>query len=228
MYSTNFIGQERWVMEPKLWNNKTFIAIFFILLFHINGFFGIAFSPYMKWFISYTPLNLLVAMAAIVWVQKDKNKEFWYFLAGSCVAGWFIEFIGVNTSLPFGDYHYHGSLGWRVADIPLMTGVIWWLTCMGASAIANEVTESTNSRIVLSALLMVLFDIPVEHITGKMEMWHWALGYAPIQNYVGWLIYGAIMQYFLQKTNFQKKNKVAVVYFIAAFIFFLGLDLLEW
>lgn len=199
-----------------------------ILTFHINGFFGIAFSAYTKFFVSYTPLNLLVAVAMIIWVQEGKNRSFWYFLVGSGIAGWLIEFVGVRTSLPFGQYHYHDVLGFEVFDIPLMTAVIWWLTAFGASAIANELAASRYSRILLASLLMVLFDVPVEHITGKMGMWHWEIGYAPFQNYLGWLFYGAIMQYFLQTMNIERKNIVAIVYFVSAFLFFLGLDMVEW
>ena len=59
-------------------------------------------------------------------------------------------------------------------------------------------------------------------------MWHWEAGYAPFQNYLGWFVYGFILQYFLQTMTFEKKNKVAVIYFIAAFLFFAALDVIEW
>jgi uncharacterized membrane protein len=228
MYLTSFANQRKWEAVPKLLLEKKSIAIFVILLFHISGFIGVGFTAYTSWFLHYTPLNLLVALAAIIWAHEGKNKAFWHYLLICSAAGWLIEFVGVSTKLPFGNYQYHGSLGFEIAGVPLMTGVIWWLTCFGASAIANEMVDSCYSRILFAALLMVIFDIPVEHLASKMGMWSWEIGYAPFQNYLGWLLYGIALQYILQSMPVQKKSVVAIIYFVVAFLFFLCLDVLNW
>ncbi len=229
MYSTDFINkQENWIVQPKMLTKQSIIAISILLLFHISGFIGIAFTANADWFLSYTPLNLLVAMSCMIWSQGGKNRDFWVYLVVCGIAGWFIECLGVHTGFPFGDYHYHETLGLQLFGIPLMTGVIWWLTCFGAAAIATEMANSTYSRVLLAALLMVVFDIPVEHVSGKMGMWHWQNGFAPIQNYLGWFVFGVILQYILHTLNIQKRNATAIAYFIIAFIFFMGLDIISW
>jgi putative membrane protein len=169
-----------------------------------------------------------VALGCIIWSHKGKSNSFWQYLAICGVFGWSIECLGVYTGFPFGDYHYHETLGLQLFNIPLMTGVIWWLTCFGASAVATEIADSTYSRVLLAALLMVVFDLPVEHVSGKMGMWHWESGFAPIQNYLGWFACGIILQYLLQILTVQKRNFVAIAYFITAFIFFIALDIITW
>jgi putative membrane protein len=39
------------------------------------------------------------------------------------VAGFFIEAIGVNTGLIFGNYVYKTTLGWKFLETPLIIGV---------------------------------------------------------------------------------------------------------
>jgi putative membrane protein len=56
------------------------------------------------------------------------------------VAGFFIEAIGVNTGLIFGNYVYKTTLGWKFLETPLIIGVNWiLLTCSVVYSIENKI-----------------------------------------------------------------------------------------
>ncbi len=62
------------------YRQKNNIALFLALLFHVCGAIGILFTPYKQWFVSNTPVNLLLMTALLVFTQKEKNLPFQSYL----------------------------------------------------------------------------------------------------------------------------------------------------
>src|SRR4051812_49300045 len=93
------------------YKQKNKIALFLALLFHVCGAFGILFTPYKKWFINNTPVNLLLMLALLVFTQKQKNMFFYAFVLLCFFTGMITEIIGVNTGALFGQYEYGNVLG---------------------------------------------------------------------------------------------------------------------
>ena len=115
------------------YQQKTNIALFLALLFHVSGAIGMLFTPYKDWFISNTPLNLLLMNTLLLFAQKEYSKSFWLFAALCFITGMVTEIIGVNTGYLFGDYSYGEVLGTKIYGVPLLIGMNWFMSvfCAG-------------------------------------------------------------------------------------------------
>ena len=100
-------------------NTKNNIALFIAILVHVSGVIGILFSPYKDWFISYTPLNLLLMAGLLLFTQPQKNTHFYSFMLICFCTGMVTEGIGINTGYLFGNYAYGEILGKKIAEVPL-------------------------------------------------------------------------------------------------------------
>ena len=208
--------------------DKKNIAIFLILLFHISGFIGICFTPYRNWFLTHTPLNLLVAFIGILVTISNKNSTFLFISGFIMLFGWSVEWVGVETGFPFGNYNYEKSiLGKQLFGIPIFIGINWWLQVYCYGVLTEKYITKKNKvlKSTAAAFLMVISDFPMELLANKIGLWQWHSGVAPWQNYVGWLVYGFILQYICQYFDILRTNTVAIVYCFCTFLFFIGLNI---
>ena len=58
----------------KTVNFKLYISLFIIWLFAISGIIGVA-STAQDWFLSLTPLNLLLSLAMVLWHIKEYDYK---------------------------------------------------------------------------------------------------------------------------------------------------------
>lgn len=166
------------------------IALFIALLFHISGLIGILFTPYRDWFIKNTPVNLLLMAALIVITHPSKNKNFFLFFIAAYMVGFGAEVLGSNTGLLFGNYTYSNVLGIKFLNVPLITGINWFIIiyCAGmfTQSYENFILKKINAKsIVLSKRMMiasfiidacflaVLFDWLMEPVASKLGYWKW-------------------------------------------------------
>jgi putative membrane protein len=216
------------------------LALFIALLFHVAGAIGILFTPYKNWFIQNTPVNLLVMAALLVITQKQKNIYFFVFLFISFIAGFVIEYSGINTGLIFGHYKYGNVLGLKVLGVPVIISVNWFIVmyCAGVATQfyenkmlkrieAKGLTIQPNvqriSFVIDASLLAVFFDWVMEPVAGKLGYWQWNGDNIPFYNYVCWLVVSALLLALFQKLPFNKRNIFAVHLFIIQVLFFLVL-----
>jgi uncharacterized membrane protein len=184
------------------------------------------FTTHTQWFLDNTPLNLLVAFFGIWFSIPNKTPNFYKISLFIAVFGWFVEYIGITTFLPFGKYDYRNSImGVQFLGVPLMLGVNWWLQVYGYGTVANLVFTKKNIFIksLFAAFLMVVSDVPMEILANKIGLWYWYQGFAPIQNYAGWFFYGFCLQYLGHSYQIFEQNRVAIVYCIVTTLFFWGL-----
>ena len=207
---------------------------FLLLLFHISGFIGICFSPHSAWFLAHTPLNLLVAAACVGVFVPYRSPSFWAFTAITAVVGFWVEYVGINTGFPFGQYNYVGSImGAQYKAVPLMLAIVWWLQvyCYGVVAQtlvykgvgAAQTTKQGIVRAAVAAAMMVTTDYPMELLANRAHLWHWQNGTAPWQNYAGWFGYGFLLQGLFVFLPFGKQNPMAAVYCVVTTAFFAAL-----
>ena len=72
---------------------------------------------------------------------------------------------------------------------------------------------------------MLIFDIILEPVAGKLMMWNWLDGEVPLQNYAAWFLLACafISIMYLGKVNI--KNQVSIHLLLSQFIFFSVLNL---
>jgi len=224
------------------YKTKINIAIFIAVLFHVSGVVGILFTPYKEWFISNTPINLLLMAALLGYTQVEKNIYFLYFFIVCFTAGMIAEAVGVNTGYLFGDYEYGDMLGKKIYGVPLLIGINWFVIIFCAGTIVNmldewiykklgtEVSPSAAAKafafITDAALLTVFFDWLMEPVAVKLGFWQWMPeGEIPLYNFTCWFIISALLLTVFRVMKFNKHNQFAVHLFIIQSLFFLALQI---
>lgn len=219
-------------------------ALFLVLLFHITGAAGILFSPYKDWFIQNTPLNLLLMAMLLIITQRRKNLFFLLFFVVAFLTGFFVEYIGVNTGVLFGDYRYGNVLGIKYSGVPFLIGVNWFIIIYCTGVIANKLYDWSNQKLAEAgatvtpavqfisfvtdgALLAVLFDFLIEPVAVKLGFWQWlGNGEIPFYNYACWFIISLLLLTVFRLLPFDKNNRLAVHLFIVQILFFLSIRML--
>jgi bisanhydrobacterioruberin hydratase len=170
------------------------ISITVLWLFHVSALIGILLG-YDQWFVTKTPLNLLLCALAVV-VCVFEHKKLLTALFIPFALGLVAEWIGVHTGWPFGDYSYGENLGPKLGGVPLLIGVNWAILTFATAGIASEWASTRWAKAALAALLMTVLDIWMEPVAPLFDYWTFQGGEAPMLNYGGWLLVSFIIQFF--------------------------------
>lgn len=222
----------------KNWKiDKYKIATFIALLFHVSGLIGM-FTSKHDWFVSNTPLNLLIMFGLIIWTHSEKNLPFFIFAAVAFVTGMVTEMIGVNTGLLFGKYEYGKVLGAGLYRVPWLIGINWFtvMYCCGIfishlhSFIERQTVTAESiitpqmrfmSFIIDGALLATFFDYILEPVAVKLGYWTWLEdGNIPFLNYACWFLISMLLLTVFNLLTFNKRNQFAVHLLIIELLFF--------
>lgn len=221
--------------------SKKNISIGIAILFHVSGAIGILFSPYKDWFISNTPLNLLLMFGLLIWNQKDKNVSFWLFSILAFLTGMGTEMIGVHTGRLFGNYVYGSSMGPKFNEVPYLIGVNWMVVVLGCGIVMSNINEwvmdkfrekdirirsylHSFSIIVDGALLATFFDWIMEPGAVMLGFWQWSgSGEIPFYNYLCWFLISAALLFVFNQLKFEKNNQFAVHLLLIQTLFFISL-----
>lgn len=199
---------------------KLYFSIFLIWLFSISGIIGIQNQNYTDWFLSATPLNLLLSFGILVLNLKDYSKNYVFAFAIPFFLGFITEGLGVNYGLIFGEYEYGANLGYKIWGVPIMICFNWALLTTITADIASFFSKSIWLKSLIGAALMTGLDVVIEVSAPRFDFWEFEGGIVPIKNYVGWLTIAFIAhmgyQYFMVKTD----RRISIHLFVSMLIFF--------
>ncbi|WP_340066882.1 carotenoid biosynthesis protein [Ascidiimonas aurantiaca] len=164
--------------------HKVPVGIGLVWLFHISAVIGI-FLGYESWFISLTPLNLLIILFSICWIS-DFDKSTLLALLIPFFVGMFAEALGVNFGWIFGNYAYGNNLGPKFLGVPWMIGVNWAILVYVTANISRQIHSNILITSAIGALLMTSLDVLLEVSAPRFDYWEFKEGFAPLQNYFGW------------------------------------------
>lgn len=198
-----------------------------LLLFHVTGFLGLGFSDDPGFYLRFVPLNLLLTLGLLLAFQRDRNPAFISFCLLTMAAGFFVEVVGVQTTLLFGSYKYGPTLGIQWRGVPLLIGANWLMLTYTAGILATYLPLPGFLRAVVAALLMVGLDVCLEPIAVRFDFWKWYLDVIPFRNFQGWFAVSLILQVFFNNSDFEKRNALAPFVFLLQLFFFFGLGLLR-
>lgn len=117
------------------------------------------------------------------------------------------ELVGTATGFPFGRYEYAGTLGWTIADVPLIIGAAWammaWPALMAGRLLARG-TPGLRRRaevVVLGAAALASWDLFLDPQMVTAGHWVWAdpspalpgVPEIPLTNYAGWVLVALVM-----------------------------------
>lgn len=196
----------------------------FIIWFYIIAFIGTILPFSHKFFITLIPwallFNLGIIMAFHMPEFNKKSKLVFIFIA---ICGFAVQAIGVNTGYLFGNYQYNSVLGVKVFNTPLIMGINWLLLVYCAAAITSLMRMSALKKVILSATIILGYDIILEKVAGNLGMWHWESGIVPLKNYATWFLIAFIFLSIIKLLKVKIWNRLAFTIFLAQIFFFLGL-----
>lgn len=197
------------------------VQVLFVV-YYMVGVVGIVLPQTSQLVKSLTPFTLLVSFIVLaVYHQPKPNFKALLVFAAIVVLSFFVEMFGVNTGKIFGPYTYGNGLGFKLMDTPLLIGLNWlFLVYTTASLFDNSQTHFA-SRIVLPSLLMVGYDLVLEQVAPKMDMWHWHNNVIPTQNYLVWFGLALFFHTLVVRLKIEVKNQMSVFMLITQFIFLL-------
>ena len=198
-------------------------ATIFLAITHGAGLVGLL-SPARSMFQLATPFHLLLTLSVLLCFHRDWRSSFWWFMGGVMFIGYWIEVLGVHTSLIFGSYAYDTTLGIKVLQVPLMIAVNWLLLTYLCGAVVHHLPVKIPVKILLAAVLMVAVDYLIEPVAIKYDYWHWENIHPPLHNYLGWLLTALLVQGIFFATPFKKDNLLALPLLIVQVVFFLVLQ----
>ena len=198
-----------------------------VLLFHVTGFVGLAFSDDPAFYLKFTPLTLGLTALLLLAFQPDRNAEFWRFCITVGLLGYAAEVAGVHTGKLFGHYTYGDTLGPKWLDVPPLIGLNWIVLTYITGILARYLPLPELARIIVAALLMVGLDLCLELPAGRYDFWHWSANIIPFRNFRDWFILSCIMQLFFSRARFLKTNALASFVYLVQLLFFFGLEWLK-
>ena len=150
-----------------------------------------------------------------------------------------VETAAINTGFPYGHFGYSHHLGFKLFGVvPWTVAFAWTPLLLGAYALVANLTESRPMRIVLTALVLVLFDLVLDPGAVRLGFWRYAEGGAfyqvPLSNFAGWIASGfvgaALLDFVISRFTpllpvpvQLASSAVLIIFFWTAFAFFAGM-----
>lgn len=111
------------------------------------------------------------------------------------MASWFIEYWGVTTGFPFGNYRYSGILAPHIGGVPLAI-MFAWFTLAACSLLAARFLlkgSSEVSAVSIASVFILATDILLEPFAAFVnKFWLWSDSAIPMQNFVSWYAIGLL------------------------------------
>lgn len=208
----------------KVYPRESLIRIVYVIFFAV-GAAGLSIQYTRELFIQLMPFSLLLSMGLMFWMHnKWKTQHIIIFLLIALI-GFSVEIAGVLTGVVFGEYSYGRALGFKILGTPPLIGLNWLMLVYAVFLMVNKMKLSVFLKIITGASIMVVYDIIMEPVAIRLDMWSWGGGSIPIQNYIAWFVISAVMLSIMYSAGLKYKNKVAITLFFVQMAFFLILNL---
>ena len=203
-----------WQPKYKLW-----ISIFLIWLFTISGIIGIS-SENSEWFISLTPVNLLLTFVILVINIDAFSPKILLALFIPFMLGFITEALGVNYGLVYGNYTYGGNLGFKVVGVPLLICTNWVVLAAVTADIAKCFFKNIYVLALVGSILMTGLDLIIEVSAPKFDFWEFENGIVPLQNYMGWLATAFVVHLAYHQFKVKTNTNLSWHIYVSMVVFF--------
>lgn len=150
-----------------------------------------------------------VVVVATASITHAGGTAGWRGLAGCTAAagiGFAAEIVGVHTGFPFGTYRYTGTLGWQVADVPIIAGLAWAMLAWPGALVARRLAASGVARVAIGGWALASWDLFLDPQMVAAGHWRWAdpsphlpgVPTVPLTNYAGWLLVSTVISLAVQ------------------------------
>jgi len=203
---------------------KPYVAVILLLaVFYAVGLAGLFYTPTKSIIIFLIPYTILMNFVLMMLFHKGWTKRFILISALIAIAGFMVEAVGVSTGVVFGEYSYGSRMGIKIFDTPLLIGINWVFVVYAAYVITRYIQSFWWIKAAIGATLLVLYDFLLEPFAMSYDMWDWAGGAVPVQNYLAWFILSFIFLSLYLKSGIEIRNKMAIPIVFIQSCFFLVL-----
>lgn len=112
------------------------------------------------------------------------------------------EALGSHTGFPFGHYDYTDRLQPQLFHVPLLIPLAWFMMAPSAWALANRYRQKAWQFILISALILVAWDLLLDPQMVHWDLWQWqspGLYFGiPLSNYAGWFLVAALLTWLVR------------------------------
>lgn len=165
---------------------------------------------------------------SVIW----KKPGLWVSSAILWLGGMGIEWIGVHTNWPFGEYGYSDFFGVHLFSVPVTLGFAW-IAVVGNSALLSgggSTWKGKLIRAIKTGFWAILLDLVLDPVAHARGFWHWEApgGFygVPWTNYISWFIMGAFLSLFLPAMPADRSSLLRAKWLYQLFILLFGL--LAW
>lgn len=183
------------------------------------------------WTLSAAVLCQLVIVLHAYWAEFGVSTVV-LLLVGVPAFGWFAEFVGTRTGLPFGPYSYTDRLKPQVHNVPLLIPAAWLMmlpVCWSVSA-ALFPQAGTVVRAAVAALAFTAWDLYLDPIMVRWDYWRWRrrgrYQGIPWTNFFGWWLWSCVIGVVLGAPP-AGSNVLSVIYIVTWALFLMG-QLVLW
>jgi len=155
-----------------------------------------------------TTVFLSIQFAALVlyMILKYELKGLSIIIPVMLVSGYLIEYAGVKTGYPFGEYLYTDKLQPQLFNVPVAISLSWVIVVVSSFLIVySENGKNLFTKVIYSSLIVLGLDLMLEPFAAFInQFWIWREGFVPIQNYVSWFVIAIIFSTLLYRLIIKK------------------------
>ena len=196
------------------------VASLFIIFYSV-GVAGMLLPFTSLYFLQLIPFALILSFTVLALSDESMNRrKLVLYLLFIYVTSYAIEVAGVYTGLLFGKYSYGSNLGFKLWETPLIIGANWFFLVYTTAAIFEKTRMSPAWKVLLASSSMLVYDVVMEQVAPKLDMWDWKHPSVPFQNYFTWFLIAIAFHIGLRWLKIRIKNKLALTVLLCQFIFF--------
>ena len=201
-------------------SKQTIITLLFVVFYSV-GVIGMLLPATADYFLQLIPFALILSFTVLALFDESENRRILLlYLLFIYVSSFAIEVAGVYTGALFGTYSYGGNLGLKLWETPLIIGANWFFLVYTSAAIFEKTSIAPSLKVLLASTAMLVYDIVMEQVAPKLDMWDWKHPSVPFQNYFTWFLIAVIFHIGLRWLKIRIKNKLALTVLLCQFIFF--------
>jgi putative membrane protein len=197
---------------------KHLVAI--LVIFYVVGIIGLSLDLTRELFVQLIPFTILMSNGLLVIFQKPKKVKHLLVFSVILIAGFLVEVIGVSTGIIFGGYSYTNVLGFQLFNTPIILGFNWAMLVYMAYVIVDKLKINEWQKVVLSAVILVIYDLVLEPFAIFYGLWNWDAINPPLQNYIAWFVISILFMLLVRSSKIKITNPVAIPLFLIQFLFF--------
>ena len=201
--------------------NRFAIAVFLMLFFNVTGSIALFIPALKTTVLTLTPFNLLVTFFLFYWANNDFSINLIRTVIVVFFIGLFIEILGVNFKVIFGEYSYGETLGFKILKTPIIIGLNWLSLSLACFGIASYIFKPKHLVVLGASFLMVFVDYIIEPIAIVLDFWHWKDDTVPVQNYVSWFLVSIIIQFIIFQSKVRLNFKICFALLFSQVLFML-------